>query len=153
MRILIACGIAVCAAAQTVDVMPPKVMMDEAFVVTVNGLAPNEHATIRAELTDGGGQHWVSQAEYVADENGAIDLSRRAPVAGSYRELSPMGLVWSMMPASKHVSTYQSPRDLGDQTIEFTFMRKNERLAHARLEQITLAEGVRRSVASKVPIR
>lgn len=153
MRILIACGIAVCAAAQTINVTPPKVMMDEAVVVKVSALAPNEHAIVRAELTDGGGQQWASQAEYAADENGAIDVSRRAPVAGSYKELSPMGLVWSMMPASKHVSTYQSPRDLGPQTIEFTLMRKNEKLAKARLEQITLAEGVRRSVVRDGPLR
>jgi len=133
MRILIACGIAVCAAAQTINVSPQKVMMDQAAVVKVSGLAPNEHAIVRAELTDGGGQQWASQAEYAADENGVIDVSRSAPVAGSYKELSPMGLVWSMMPASKHVSTYQSPRDLGPQTIEFTLMRKNEKLAKARI--------------------
>src|SRR5438874_1817649 len=153
MRILIVCGIAVCAAAQTIDVTPPKAMIDEAVVVKVSGLAPNEHATIRAELTDGGGQQWASQAEYVADESGAIDVSRRAPVAGSYKELSPVGLVWSMTPASKHVSMYQAPRDLGSQTIEFTLMRKNETPAKARLEQVTLAEGVRRSAVRDGPLR
>ena len=52
MRILIAWGITVCAAAQTIGVTPPKAMMDEAVVVKVTGLAPNEHAAIRAELTE-----------------------------------------------------------------------------------------------------
>src|SRR5438874_2056235 len=140
MKLLIVCGIAVCAATQTMDVMPPKAMMDEAVPVKVRGLAPNEHATIRAELTDGGGQQWASQAQYVADENGAIDVSA-------------MGLVWSMMPVSKHVATYQAPRDLAPQTIEFTLMRKNEKPAKARLEQVTLAEGVRRSVVRDGPLR
>ena len=153
MRILIAYGVAICAAAQTIDVTPSKVMIDEAVVVKVSGLKPREHATIRAELTDGGGQQWESQAEYTADENGVIDVSRRAPVAGSYQEVSPMGLVWSMMPVSKHVSTYQAPRNLGPQTIEFTLMGAGEKPPKAQLEQMTLADGVSRIVVRDGPLR
>src|SRR5438105_3809084 len=84
MRILIVCGIAVCAAAQTIDVTPPKAMIDEAVVVKVSGLAPNEHATIRAELTDGGGRiKWR-----IAGEAGGV--ARVARICGARPGVFPL---------------------------------------------------------------
>ena len=35
----------------------------------------------------------------VADADGVVDTSKQAPAKGSYREVSSMGLVWSMKPA------------------------------------------------------
>lgn len=137
-------GAVACAAAQTLEVVPNRILFDESAAVRGKGLAPNEHATIRAELTDGGGQHWASQADFIADEAGSVDASKQAPVAGSYKEVSPLGLIWSMLPTSKNVSTYQPPKNQAPQTIEFHLMRKNQKLASATLEQISLAEGVRR---------
>jgi hypothetical protein len=65
--------------------VPNRILFDESAAVRGKGLAPNEHATIRAELTDGGGQHWASQADFIADEAGSVDASKQAPVAGSYK--------------------------------------------------------------------
>jgi hypothetical protein len=88
-------------AAQTLEVVPARAMADEAAAIRATGLGPNERVSIRAELTDGGGQSWASQADFVADAQGAVDASKQAPVAGSYKEVSAMGLVWSMMPVTK----------------------------------------------------
>jgi dienelactone hydrolase len=86
----------------------------------------------------------TSQADFVADSEGRIDTSKQSPVAGSYLEVSSMGLIWSMKPASRKASRYLPPRSFGVQTIEFRLMRRSAQLASARLEQIPIAEGVER---------
>jgi hypothetical protein len=81
--------------AQTLEVTPTHVMADEPATVRVTGLKPHEHAILRATLEDGGGNPWASQAEFTADDAGTVDTSKQAPVKGSYRIVSAMGLVWS----------------------------------------------------------
>jgi dienelactone hydrolase len=130
--------------AQTLEVTPGRVLLDETAAIRANGLQPNERVTIRSELTDGAGERWTAQADFVADGQGTVDVSRQAPVAGSYKDASPMGLIWYMMPAGKHVAAYQAPRNLEPANIEFQLVRKGEKIADAHLEQDSIAEGVRR---------
>lgn len=130
--------------AQTIEVTPSRVMMDEAASIRVTGCQPSERLAIHAELIDGEDARWTSQAEFVADSQGIIDTSKQPAVAGSYKEVSSMGLIWSMMPSSRKTSRYQPPRQAGVQTIEFQLMRGKEQLAAARMEQIPFAAGVER---------
>ena len=130
--------------AQTLEVSPNRVMADESASIRATGLPPNERLTIRAELVDGADARWTSQADFVADSEGRIDTSQQPAVAGSYSEVSSMGLIWSMMPASRKNSRYLPPRGFGAQTIEFRLMRGSAQLASARLEQIPVADGVER---------
>jgi dienelactone hydrolase len=132
------------AAAQTLEVSPARVMADETAVIRAAGLEAGEHVAIRAELTDGADERWMAQAEFVADAAGAVDASKQAPVSGSYKEVSAMGLIWSMMPVSKAAQSYVGIRDLGPQTTEFHLLRKGEAVAGAKLEQVSMADGVRR---------
>ncbi len=134
--------------AQTLEIGPPVVMADGTAVIRAKGLQPNERTTIRAELEDGTGHRWASQAEFTADAQGAVDVSKQAPVGGSYKGVSAMGLIWSMRPLEKTVAMYQAPRSLGPQTIELQLMRKGERISTARLEQVTISEGVQ-----QIPVR
>ena len=39
----------------------------------------------------------ADEAEFVADEHGVVDVSKQQPVGGSYKGISAMGLIWSMM--------------------------------------------------------
>ncbi len=131
--------------AQTLEVSPNRVMMDEVATIRATGLQPNEHVSIHAELIDGAGDRWSSQADFAADAQGAIDTSKQAPVSGSYKkEASAMGLVWSMMPSSHKEARYQPPRNFGAQTIEFKLMRGATQIASAHLEQFAMAEGIER---------
>jgi dienelactone hydrolase len=143
MKFLLAVAACFCAAGQTLEVVPNRMMADEAAAIRAKGLAPGERVTIRAELTDAAGHAWSSQAEFVADSQGAVDASRQAPAAGSYKEVSPMGLIWSMMPVERNVAIYQASRELAPQRIDFHLLRKGQKLSSARLEQIVLGEGVR----------
>jgi dienelactone hydrolase len=139
--------------AQSLEVLPVRLMADEAAAIRATGLDPGERVTIRAQLTDGAGQNWASQADFVADAQGAVDATRQAPVAGSYKEVSAMGLVWSMMPASKNVSSYMAPRDLGPQPIDFRLVRQGKDAARAHLEQAALGEGVERRAVREDGLR
>jgi len=135
------CGLGT-AFSQTLEVIPKRVLVDESVVIRAKGLAPNEHISIQADLTDGADKPWSSQAEFVADAQGAIDTSLQAPVQGSYDGVSATGLIWSMKPGAKHVSSYQPPRDLGTQIINLHLMRNGQSVANALMEQLNVAEGV-----------
>ena len=132
--------------AQTLEVSPNRVMADESASIRATGLPPNERLTIRAELVAGADARWTSQADFVADSQGRIDTSQQPPVAGSYSELSSMGLIWSMTPSSRKTPRYLPPRGFGVQATEFRLMRGNAQLASARLEQMPIAEGVERVI-------
>ena len=102
-------GVCLCAGAagalpaQSLDVKPDHVLVDEQAIIRVTGLQPHEHAILRAALVDGAGSPWESQAEFIADDAGTVDTSKQAPAKGSYRIVSAMGLVWSMTPAARDV--------------------------------------------------
>jgi len=129
------------ASAQTLQVIPSQVLVDEPVAVRATGLHPNEHVSIQAELVDGESHTWASQAEFAADTQGVVDTSNQAPVKGSYSGVSAAGLVWSMRPTEKHVPSYLPPRDLGPQVIEFGLVRDGRQVANARLEQLRWRAG------------
>ena len=64
--------------------------------VGVEGLAPGERVSIAAAGVDQLGGRWSSQAAFVARQDGTVDLSRDAPISGSYVGASREGLFWSM---------------------------------------------------------
>ncbi len=128
--------------AQTLEVSPQRVMMDEPASIRASGLEANQRATIRAELLDGADERWTSQADFVADGQGSIDTSKHPAIAGSYQGISASGLIWSMLPSSRKAARYRPPREFGIQTIEFHLLLKNAEVAAARLEQAAIAEGV-----------
>ncbi len=129
---------------QTLAVSPNRVMVDQTATIRAAGLRPDERVTIHAELVDGDGVRWTAQADFVADGDGTVDSSRQPAVAGSYKDVSAMGLVWSMRPSSRKSTRYQPPRNFDMQPIEFRFMRGRTHLGGATLEQISLAAGVKR---------
>lgn len=117
-------------------------MIDQTAVIRAQGLAPNERITIQAELVDRKGESWVSHADFIADPQGTVDTSKQPPAAGSYNQLSPMGLIWSMLPASKNVGVYIPPENFGPQIIRFQLLRNGASLATAVLQQVWLADGI-----------
>jgi dienelactone hydrolase len=129
--------------AQKLEVTPNQALSDQTVVIRATGLQRNQSVTIQATLIDGAGQHWISQADFLADAQGSVDVSRQAPVKGTYSDVSAMGLVWSMKPEDKAVTRYQPPRDLGTQIIEFKLLDAGRPVASALLGQRTVEEGVR----------
>jgi dienelactone hydrolase len=128
--------------AQTLVVTPRRVMTDEVAVVRATGLKPGAMVELRAELTDGDGHTWAAQAEFTADASGVVDTSAQAPVKGSYKSVSAMGLVWSMKPAARDAHVYRPPKELGPQAITFRLIADGKEAASAQLEQRPIADGL-----------
>jgi dienelactone hydrolase len=143
--LIIAVAITACLVrAQKIEVAPPQVMTDQTASVLVTGEAPGSSVTIHAELTDGGGQQWTSEAEFVADAQGAVNTAMQAPVKGSYRIVSSSGLVWSMRPTAKDVHVYEPPHNLGSQLIQFHLLQDGKDISSAQLEQLAIGPDVQR---------
>jgi len=81
-----------------VSVDPADGLIDEPRRIVVSGLAPDTLVAISAHTRRAGGVVWMSQATFMADAEGVIDLTRDAPVGGDYAEVSAMGLIWSQQP-------------------------------------------------------
>jgi dienelactone hydrolase len=139
--------------AQTIEVFPSRVLVDEPAAIRASGLDPSERIAIHAELSDGAGHAWAAHAEFTADAAGSVDVSKQAPVAGSYKGVSAMGLVWSMLPAEKDAAMYQPPRNLGPQIIRFQLLRKGREVSSAQLEQAAIGDGVERTTVHEGSLR
>src|SRR5579864_5631942 len=131
-------------AAQTFEITPDRVLSDEVAAIRAAGLQPSQRVAIKASLIDGADAHWSSHADFVADASGSIDTSKQAPAAGTYKEVSAMGLIWSMAPESKHVARYLRPRNAAPQTIDFELKRKDGSPLTARLTQVEMSPLVER---------
>jgi hypothetical protein len=81
-------------------VEPPVVVYGTPFSLKVIGLRPGERAAIKAVSADARKVQWESTAVFEADAAGVVDVSRQAPISGSYGEADILGLLWSMKPVN-----------------------------------------------------
>lgn len=75
-------------------VTPADGPLDRARSIAIRGLAPGALITVtaRSQRPDG---TWSASARFRTPGSGTVDLGRRAPLSGSYRGVSSMGLFWS----------------------------------------------------------
>lgn len=72
-------------------VNPQSAPLDRPVDVIVVGLKPGQPLTVQLSTGDR-----ASHASFEADDRGVVDLTRHAPLEGSYRGVDPMGLFWSL---------------------------------------------------------
>ena len=78
------------------QVTPPSALVDEPVEITVRGLKPGEEVILRGTTDDAGGRTFSSWARFLAGDDGTVDLSKTAPLEGTYRSIDGSGLLWSM---------------------------------------------------------
>lgn len=76
-----------------IEISPDQPALDTELRIRLTGFPPGETVRLRASQTG-----WASEANFIVDADGTVDLARDAPVAGSYEGVDPMGPVWSMRP-------------------------------------------------------
>src|SRR5690606_29057219 len=132
------------ASAPQLSIEPADALIDEPRHIVVSGLAPGEIVAISARTERGRGISWMSQATFMADEQGVIDLTCHAPVGGDYAEVSAMGLIWAQQPLDS-VSYDLFPDDVLV-PLETTLTAKTASgvIAGGRLIQRFVASGVER---------
>lgn len=77
------------------EISPHTALIDVPRHITVRGLAPGQRVTLRTRTLRGPQVEWTSEARFLAGADGCVDLTRDAPIAGSYSGVSAMGLIWS----------------------------------------------------------
>jgi hypothetical protein len=82
-----------------IEVPHTDVLVDEPIPIVVSGLRPKAGLTLHAR-SGSSRNPWTSNATFIADDDGRVDLTRMAPNAGTYKDVDPMGLFWSASRAS-----------------------------------------------------
>ncbi|XP_069820922.1 acyl-coenzyme A amino acid N-acyltransferase 1-like [Dendropsophus ebraccatus] len=80
-------------------VSPEISLVDEPVKIQVSGLQPCQKITLRAWLKDERGKIFHSQAFYVSDMEGNVDLENSPATGGDYDGVCPMGLFWALKPS------------------------------------------------------
>lgn len=94
-------------------------------------------------MADDAGVVWASEATFLSDEAGQVDLDRDPPLGGTYFGLSPRGLFWSMArPDESKLAFGRSGLD--PLVTRFELAIEGETVATAELERHLLLEGVTR---------
>lgn len=135
------------AASPQIAITPQSALADQPVQIHLAGLPPGATVTVRAQMPGWPGHRWESHATFMADATGAVDVATARPVAGSYTEPDPMGLVWSMalVPAPGDAPT-RGPGLLPPTVITFTAEIEGAVVAEATAERVRLAPGVQRTV-------
>ncbi|XP_048251941.1 acyl-coenzyme A amino acid N-acyltransferase 1-like [Haliotis rufescens] len=80
-----------------VNVSPRVALVDERVSITVTGLRPVQRVTVQSWLKQGEAV-FRSNAHFLADGQGQIDVSHHVSYGGTYRGVDSMGLFRSMKP-------------------------------------------------------
>ena len=125
-----------------ISVEPAVALIDVERRITISGAKPQTKITVKT-LTKRAGHDWTSEAVFEADAQGVVDLTRDAPVSGTYQGISAMGLIWSQ----NHGGQGMLPlfhQDLS-QALETTITASaDDDSSDALLVQTLMAEGVTR---------
>jgi dienelactone hydrolase len=122
-------------------------MVDEPLAIRLAGLEPGQHVTLRASQTDDLQRTWHSDATFVADGHGGVDVAAQAPISGTYTDADAMGLIWSMALAPGEPN--QGPFFRKEPTplpIEFVAEINGTPVARTTAERKYVADGVERVV-------
>ena len=74
--------------------LPSHCLVDESLHIRLEGLSAGDRVTMRLANKAVGDALWAASAAFVAEQED-LDLTRHAPVSGSYAGVDGMGLFWS----------------------------------------------------------
>jgi len=87
-------------------------MVDDHIGIKIKYLSPSQKITLRCETIE---NNFVydSQAHFIADYNGEIDLALSPSFGGSYKGIDSMGIFWSMLPSlGQMIGLKYQPKDV-----------------------------------------
>jgi dienelactone hydrolase len=134
---------AVVAPSPRIEITPTKALVDEKVSIRLINAKPSQTVTLRARALDDRQVVWESHATFQVDNSGLVDLGLQKPITGTYQDLDPMGLFWSMgieswfNTASAFAKTGFTPTP-----INFSAEADGQLLASAALERIFVAPDV-----------
>ena len=123
--------------------LPPQALIDAPIHLRLHGLAPQQQVTVRARMQDDAQRWWESFASFVADARGEVDLTTQRPLAGSYDDVDPMGLFWSMSPNPGEERSVFAKVGVAPTTMTFTVEVEDVVVASATHVRVLVGSGVR----------
>lgn len=114
-------------------------LTDEKISIYIENIKPQSEVTLQLSTKDKFDHAWKSRATFQASDKGLVDLSKQAPLKGSYDHTDPMGLFWSMS-SQTMPSMYIPPENEISYTLEVfegaTLLASTEfkRLLHKDIE-------------------
>jgi dienelactone hydrolase len=133
------------AIAPSIEIKPESALVDEPLSIKLLNFEPNQSITVRARMSDDSGNEWESYALFKADTMGSVDVNRQSPRVGTYDDVDPMGLLWSMKPVSttKMASNYIK-KTLVPAVITFSAEVDGKPVISKKIERLYIAPGVER---------
>ena len=119
-----------------VTVTPAVGLFDRPRTIVVSHLRRGERVTVDASTPRVNGT-WAASATFRAPPDGVVNLARTAPVSGSYRVASAMGLLWS-----EHLRTPGPPPSVDGAVTTLTLDAGGRTLGSAHLTQLLRASDV-----------
>lgn len=119
-----------------------QAMIDQPLHIQLSGFHPRQPVTIHAQSRYWNAI-WQSQATFLTDDQGTVDLRSQQPLSGTYTDADPMGLFWSMRP-DPTIPYEAQPYN----TVMLTAEENGQPLASATLEQLLVAPDV-----ARIPLR
>ncbi|MGE0488698.1 MAG: acyl-CoA thioesterase/bile acid-CoA:amino acid N-acyltransferase family protein [Vulcanimicrobiota bacterium] len=120
-----------------------SLLFDQHPQLKAEGLPARCEVRLRATMADDAGVVWASEATFLSDEAGQVDLDRDPPLGGTYFGLSPRGLFWSM--ARPDESKLAFARSCLDPLVtRFELSIEGETVATAELTRHVSLEGLSR---------
>lgn len=83
-------------------VEPDSALYHKPLKIIASGFTPEQKVTFSIEVVDEKNHHWKSNAAFIADETGRVDLAKVESIDGSYTGIHAMGLFWSMKSDDYH---------------------------------------------------
>jgi dienelactone hydrolase len=120
----------------------PEGLIDQPRHIRFTGLSAGL-ATLRTWLNSADGSRWESQAQFLIDEQGELDLRKDAPQAGDWLNADAMALVWSMRQVEPPTRV-QAQESLEAQRIELRLADAQGQEVSGGFVQHYLAPGVQR---------
>jgi dienelactone hydrolase len=125
-------------------VEPLESLSFEPLTIRAEGLRPGLRATLGVQMTDDNGVTWSSSAQFAAGEDGMVDPSTQAPVAGDYDYADQAGLFWSLRPVSEKKPSGAFGKSLASHEMTAWLEVDRERVATQAFKRLRLARGVDR---------
>lgn len=128
------------------EIAPNPALVDQAVHIRLTDFAPHQRVTIQAQLQDDANQTWRSEATFMTDAEGTLDVPTQQPLAGTYEEIDGMGLFWSMLPVDtgKEAAPFVK-RSLTPLALHFTAAVEGRVVTSASLQRLFIPPGVTRT--------
>jgi dienelactone hydrolase len=126
------------------EIQPTDALIDAPVSIQLTGFLA-EQLTLCAEMANYLGCTWASQATFVADQHGRVDVADQRPIAGTYEQPDAMGLFWSMTPIRGAEPEGIYPTSIASLHVRFTAEVNGSVIASGQVDRWLMAPNVSRT--------